>query len=78
LFVSLTVLSEYQKIQVPGQGHLRELWFLLSLLWLQFGFAGIYQAVRRRRGFKILALFLITILPPLLLHIIIFKPFSLW
>jgi len=78
LFVSLTVLSEYQKIQVPGQGHLRELWFLLSLLWLQFGFAGIYQAVRRRRGFKILALFLITILPPLLLHLIIFKLSSLW
>ncbi len=78
VFVSLTVLLEYQKTQPPGQGHLRELWFLLSLLWLEFGFAGIYQAVRKKRGYKILALVLTTILPPLLLHFFIFMVLSPW
>ncbi len=72
LFVGLTILLEYRKTQPAGQGYLTELWFLVSLLWLQFGFAGIFQAVRGGRGFKILAHFLVALTPPLLLYLLIF------
>ncbi len=77
LYISFVTLLEYQRIRVPGQDYLTELWLLLSLLWLQFGFAGIFQAVRGRRGFKILAFFLISILPPLLLYVLVFTLSSL-
>ena len=72
LCISLVALQEYQRIRAPDQDHARELWLLLSLLWSQFGFAGIYQAVRGGRGYKIFAFFLVTILPPLLLYFIAF------
>ena len=68
-FVSYAVLSEYQKSRPPGPGYQRELWFLLSLLWLQFGFAGIFQAVKRGRAYQIIAFVLLAILPPLLLYL---------
>ena len=39
--ISLTILLEYRK--QPDPRYLHELWFLVSLLWLEFGFAGMFH-----------------------------------
>ncbi len=69
--VSVVVLSEYRGL--GGQlRELNELWFLMSLLWAQFGFAAIFADWRRHRGRNFRALLLRTLLPPLILHVIVF------
>jgi hypothetical protein len=69
---SLLVLREYRRI--GGQAAaLNDLWFLLSLLWLQFAFAAMYADWRRTRGRNFRSLLIRAVLPPLLLHVIVFN-----
>ncbi len=68
--ISLIVLDEYLESGATGQ--LNQIWFLMYLLWLQFGFAGVFQSVRNRGAKGLPSLLLVIILPPLLLHFIIF------
>jgi len=68
--LSLTILLEYRR--QPNPQYLQEIWFLMSLLWLEFGFAGIFHCLRhglRRRLGKML---LVSFLPPLILHFLVF------
>jgi hypothetical protein len=69
--VSLLILIEYRLLGgEPRQ--LRELWFLMSLLWAQLGFAALFADWRRNRGRRFRTLLLRTLLPPLVLHFVIF------
>ena len=69
---SLLVLLEYRKI--GGQAAaLNDLWFLLSLIWLQFCFAAMYADWRHNRGRRFKSLLVRAALPPLLLHVIVFN-----
>ena len=68
--LSLTVVLEHLKTESPG--HLFEFCLLLSLLWMEFGFAGIFHNLIRERGRRIAPLVLATLLPPLLLFLVSF------
>jgi len=69
--VSWLIVNEYR--QLGGESReLQELWFLMSLLWAQFGFAAMFADWRRNRGRRIRILLLRTLLPPLVLHFVIF------
>jgi len=68
LTISLVVMLEYLRTQEPG--YLFELGGLLSLLWAEFGFAGIFHTIRKERGRKVASLLLVTILPPMALFVI--------
>ncbi len=65
LALSLVVSREYLRTAEPR--YLLELSGLLSLLWVQFGFAGMFHTLRKEKGRKVLALFLVTLVPPLML-----------
>lgn len=60
--VSYLVLGEYLA-QTDGE-YLREICVLLSLLWWQFAFAGLFQALRHRERWKLPGLTAAAILPP--------------
>ena len=66
---SLVVLAEYRAL--GDLRYLTEIGFLLSLLWGEFGFAAMFHAVLKQRGRRLQTLFLITVIPPLLLHLLI-------
>jgi len=69
--VSLIIVSEYRGI--GGQpAQVRELWLLMSLLWAQFGFAALFADWRRNRGRRFRVLLMRTLLPPLVLHFVVF------
>ena len=69
--ISLVVLLQYRKL--GGQvRELNELWFLMSLLWAQFVLAAIFADWRHNRGRNLGPLVLRLILPPLLLHLVVF------
>ena len=69
--LSLVVLLQYRKL--GGQAReLNELWFLMSLLWAQFGLAAIYADWRHQGGRNLGPLVLRLILPPLVLHLVVF------
>jgi hypothetical protein len=68
--VSLVVLLDYRRL--PDPSYLYELWLLLSLLWLEFPFAGLFSCLRRGRYERVPALVLIALAPPMLLHAIVF------
>jgi hypothetical protein len=56
-----------------GQPHyLFELGGLMTLLWIEFGFAGMFHTLRKEKGRKVIPLLLITLLPPLALFCIDF------
>ncbi len=68
--LSLAVIGAYL-----GQGdteQLNQIWFLMTLLWLEFGFAGTFHALKRRGPRALPHLLPVILLPPLLLHFIIF------
>jgi hypothetical protein len=67
----LLVVAEYLKHGDPT--YLNEIWFLLSLLWAEFGFAGMFHSIRNERGYRLGRLAIITLMPPLLLHLLIFS-----
>jgi hypothetical protein len=48
------------------------MWLLLSLLWGQFAFAAIFADWRKCRGRNLKWLLVRAILPPLLLHFVVF------
>ncbi len=68
LMIGLVVMLEYLKTQEPN--YLFELGGLLSLLWIEFGFAGIFHAIRKDRGRNVVSLLFFTILPPMALFVI--------
>ena len=66
--VSLVVVLEYLK--TGSSDNLFEFCLLLSLLWVEFGFAGIFHTLIKEQGRRIVPLLLTTILPPLLLFLV--------
>lgn len=70
LGVSLVVMTEYLGKQDPR--YLTEIWFLLSLLWMEFGLAGLFYVSRKRKWRNIALMILVTLLPPLALKFINF------
>ena len=59
---SYLVVREYLE-QTEGE-YLKELCILLSLLWWQFVFAGLFQALRHREAWKLPGLTVAAVLPP--------------
>jgi len=64
--ISLVVLLEY--LAGDDAKYVDGLWLVLSLLWWQFGFAGIFNALRHYRYRDVPFLVLITLLPSLLVY----------
>jgi len=69
LWLSLSLLVSLEVFRSLGTDHLFEFSGLLSLLWLQFGFAGLFHTLRNGLGRNLVPLALITLLPPLLLFL---------
>ena len=68
----LSIIVSLEHLRTPPPHYLLEFSGLMSLLWMQFGFAGLFQAVKRGRvGYK-LPFILITVLPPAILYLINF------
>ena len=68
--LSLIILLEYR--EQPDPRYLNELWFLVSLLWLEFGFAGLFHCLRHGLRARLGRMLLVSLLPPLVLHLLIF------
>ncbi len=69
IILSLIIIVEYLK---GGETrYLNPLWFLLSLLWAEFGVAALFNSLMKRKRHKIIPLLLVTFVPPLILFIII-------
>jgi len=67
--ISALVMSEY--IRIGDRRYVQELGFLLSLLWVQFPFAALFQDLRMRGGRNVGKLLPVLVLPPLLLGIVL-------
>ena len=67
--LSLVVMLEYMEQDEPK--YLTELWFLLSLLWWQLCFAGIFGALRHQEARRLPGLLLVSLLPPLILRVVV-------
>ncbi len=65
LAVSVVVVISY--LNLPEPRHLFELCGLMSLLWLEFGFAGIFGSLRQGNRKQAVALLPACAMPPLLL-----------
>jgi hypothetical protein len=68
--VGLIILLDYRRL--PDPSYLYELWLLLSVLWLEFPFAGVYSCLRRGRYERVPGLVVMALAPPALLHLIVF------
>lgn len=68
--LSAVVMLEYKR--QPNPRYLHEIWLLLSLLWLEFGFAGIFHCLRHGKRDRLGKLLLVSLLPPLVLHFFVF------
>jgi hypothetical protein len=67
--LSYILLAEYKRI---GESiYLTDLFFLLSILWVQFGFAGIFNAIYTRRYGRVKAFVAITLVPPLTVYFLV-------
>lgn len=67
--LSLIILIEY--LEAGESRYLNPLWFLLSILWAEFGFAALFNCLMKRNLNQIWPLILITALPPFMLFVII-------
>lgn len=65
LMVSLVVSLVHLRSAQPY--YLFELSGLMCLLWLQFGFAGMFHTLRKEKGRNALRLLVISLLPPIIL-----------
>ena len=70
LMVSLVVSLAHLRAAQPA--YLFELSGLMCLLWLQFGFAGMFYTFRKEKGRNAMRLLFISLLPPLVLFCINF------
>ena len=68
--LSRVVLLEYQR--QPNPRYLHEIWFLVTLLWLEFGFAGIFHCLRHGLRVRLGNMLLVSLLPPLILYFLVF------
>jgi hypothetical protein len=59
-------------LKTGSSDNLFEFCLVLSLLWVEFGFAGMFHTLLKEQGRRIVPLLLITTLPPLLLFIVSF------
>ena len=64
LLASLAVVTEY--VQTSEPKYLVEILGLLSVLWFEFGFAGLFHSIRRNKGRNLALLLGVTVVPPLL------------
>ncbi|MBF0367984.1 MAG: hypothetical protein HQL52_00855 [Magnetococcales bacterium] len=66
---SLVVLLEYLS---QGDGvHLDQFWFLLSLIWFQFGFGSVFISLLRPPPRALIDRLLIALAPPLILYLFV-------
>jgi hypothetical protein len=68
-FLSMIIIVEYLK---GGETkYVNQLWFLMSLLWAQFGVAALFNCLMKRHKHQFFPLSLVTVLPPFILYIIV-------
>ena len=67
--ISLVIIIEY--LRMGESKYLNQFWFLLSLLWLEFGFAGLFYLLVKRRGQQLTVFIMVTLIPPLVLYLLI-------
>jgi len=70
LWLILSVLISLEHLQSDQPDYLFELGGLMSIFWLQFGFAGMFHTLRKERGRRARAFILISFVPPLMLYCI--------
>ena len=68
LMLSLVVSLEHLRSAQPH--YLFELSGLMTILWLEFCFAGLFYTLRKEKGRKAIPLLIIALLPPLALFCI--------
>ncbi len=67
--IALVVIIEY--LRMGESQHLNQFWFLLSLLWLEFGFAGLFYLLVKRKGEQLAVFVMVILTPPLVLYLLI-------
>lgn len=65
---SCFLLDEYKRAGDPR--YLRDIFFLLSLFWMQFGFAAIFNTIYSGRYARLKSYIAVTFLPPLLVYLL--------
>ena len=70
LWLILSVFVSVEHLRSDQPDYLLELGALMSMLWLQFAFAGLFNTLRNERGRRALFFLVIAIVPPLLLYCI--------
>ena len=65
LLLSLTVSLEHLRSAQPN--HLFELSGLMTILWLEFCFAGMFHALRKSQEHRVVLLLVVSALPPSIL-----------
>lgn len=60
-------------LEISGVARLNETWLICSLMWAQFGLAAVFAALTKRQMEVAANRLFITLVPPLLLHLIIFS-----
>ncbi|MCB1867274.1 MAG: hypothetical protein KDI43_01765 [Gammaproteobacteria bacterium] len=68
LMLSLVVSLEHLRSAQPD--YLFELGGLMSLIWFQFGFAGLFNTLKNEQGRRALLFLFVTFIPPLILYCI--------
>ena len=63
------ILEEYKRKGDPL--YLQDIFLMLTLLWAQFGFAGLFNALYSRRYNRLSGYAAITIVPPLILYVLV-------
>jgi hypothetical protein len=66
--LTIVLLGEYRRVGDPA--YIEEFFFLLSLLWVEFGFAAMFNALYRGRLGRLKPFAAIALVPPLLLYVL--------
>ncbi len=69
-FLSLVIIREY--LRGGETEYLNQLWFLLSLLWIEFGAAALFNSLIHRRRHQLLPLLMVTLVPPSIFFVMIY------
>jgi hypothetical protein len=70
VWLVLSLIVSLEHLRTPPPHYLVEFSGLMSLLWMQFGFAGLFHSLRKERGRQIVPFLVIIFLPPAILFLI--------
>ena len=72
VWLVLAVVFFNNTIHLIHADHIKGMWYLISLIWGLFGFAGALSAAIRGGVSRVPGFLLITLIPPLVLHFVLF------